>query len=83
MTIKSTEEVVTALGGLAATAELLEVQPNCISMMKQRGIPAGHHLKIWLALNSKGIAIDTDAVFGYSLDTLSIAGASKEQSSCT
>lgn len=59
------------LGGTSRTAELLLVRPNAVSMMISRDtIPPAYHLRLYLLLVDLGYQIDTECVFGYSLDLM-------------
>jgi hypothetical protein len=63
--ISTVREAVRALGGTQKTAMLLKVGMPAVSNMIARGeFPQGHHLKLYLALRARGIAVDEASLFG-------------------
>ena len=69
--LSSVAEVVRVLGGTTRAAEVLLVRPNAVSMMLNRDtIPPAYHLRLYMLLADLGFEIDTEAVFGYSIDMM-------------
>jgi hypothetical protein len=59
MAISSISELVAALGGRRAVADLLKIEPHAVSMWSERGfIPSGWHLRLFTAVYAQGRSID-------------------------
>ena len=70
--LSTVTEVIGALGDRKKdAAAFMHVGPASVSiMLHEQAIPRAHHLAIYLYLTDQGYVIDTEAVFGYSLASL-------------
>lgn len=68
--ITSVADVIDALGGTVRASEFFMIGPSAVSMMRTRGIPSAYHLRVYLHLVDQGYRIDTESVFGYSVEML-------------
>lgn len=76
-TLESIQDVIDALGGPSALADMLDVTQQAVSMWKVRGeIPAGWHYRLHVEALRRGHQIDP-AVFGL-FDPLVKAAVTRE-----
>lgn len=63
--ISTVRQVVDALGGTVATAELLNIVPSAVSNMLRDGhIPRGYHFQLFAELEARGHRVNTADLFG-------------------
>ncbi|MGC6476188.1 MAG: ATP phosphoribosyltransferase regulatory subunit [Parvibaculales bacterium] len=63
MTLKTTSEIIDALGGTQALAKRLGVGPSAISNYRKNGFPAAKHYALAKACQAQGLQVD-EAIFG-------------------
>ena len=60
--LKTASDVIDALGGTSATAELFQVSSSAVSNWRKEGFPRALHLRLYRTCERRGIKVDP-AVF--------------------
>ncbi len=63
MTLKTTSDIIDALGGTQALAKMLGVGASAISNYRKNGFPAAKHYALAKACEAQGLHVD-EALFG-------------------